>query len=119
MRDADRIIALIEAHSEFILDKRLVVNRIKPDLVKKGDMLSVEDMLEILAVELLGVVPDDPFILVSTNKGEPAASNGGSLAGQAYRNIVERIVTGENVPLLNLEEKKGFFAKVKGLFVRG
>ena len=119
VRDADRIIALMEAHSEFILDKRLVVNRIKPDLVKKGDMLSVEDMLEILAVELLGVVPDDPFILVSTNKGEPAVSNGDSLAGQAYRNIVRRIVTGENVPLLDLEEKKGFFAKVKGLFVRG
>ncbi len=96
VRDADRIVGLLEAND--LQGPRLVINRIRPDMVKRGDMMDIGDMIEILAIELLGVVPEDELIVVSTNKGEPAVMDKGSRAGQAYRNISLRI-TGENVPL--------------------
>ena len=85
------------------------------DMVKAGNMLSVEDMLDILAIELIGVVPDDENIVISTNKGEPLVYKGESLAAQAYRNIVER-VEGKEVPFLDLDVKLGFFDKLKMVF---
>ncbi|MDA8192979.1 MAG: septum site-determining protein MinD [Thermaerobacter sp.] len=101
VRDADRIIGLLEAqekHNPF-----LIINRIRPSMVKKGDMMDIDDMIEILAIELLGVVPDDEAIVVSTNRGEPAVLNGQSRAGEAYRNITRRLL-GENIPMMKLEE---------------
>lgn len=113
VRDADRIIGLLEASE--IRDSKLIINRVKYEMVKKGDMLSNEDVLEMLAIELLGVVPEDENILISSNKGEPAVLNEKSMSGQAYRNIARRI-TGEQVELLNLEKTTGLFAKIKKIF---
>ena len=112
IRDADRIIGLLEANE--ISRSHLIVNRIRMDMVKRGDMMSVEDVKEILAVDLIGAVPDDEQIVISTNQGEPLVGNE-SLAGQAYLNICHRIM-GEEVPLLDLEIKSGLFSKFAGLF---
>lgn len=113
VRDADRIIGLLEAND--IRSPKLIVNRIKMDMVKAGNMLSVDDMLDILAIELIGVVPDDENIVISTNRGEPLIYKGESLAAQAYKNIVER-VEGKTVPFLDLDVKLGFFDKLKMVF---
>ncbi len=111
VRDADRIIGLLEAEEKH--HPLLIVNRIRPSMVKKGDMMDINDMIEILAIELLGVVPDDEFIVVSTNRGEPALLNAQSRAGEAYRNISRRL-TGENVPLMKLDdESAGFFGRLR------
>lgn len=112
-RDADRIIGLLEAND--IRNPKLIVNRIKMDMVKAGNMLSVDDMLDILAIDLIGVVPDDENIVISTNRGEPLIYKGESLAAQAYKNIVDRI-EGKEVPFLNLDVKLGFFDKLKMVF---
>ena len=112
VRDADRIIGLLEANE--IGKTELVVNRLRADMVKRGDMMSSDDVVEILAVDLLGVVPDDENIVVSTNQGEPLVGNK-SLAGQAYENICHRIM-GEDVPLLDLYQKNGLFSKIKNKF---
>lgn len=112
VRDADRIIGLLEASE--IKDPVLVLNRIRPKMVKMGDMLDVEDVIEHLAIDLLGIVPDDESIIISTNRGEPAVLNSNSRAGQAYRNISRRIA-GEDVPLMDLENEGGFMARVRRL----
>ena len=112
VRDADRIIGLLEANE--IGRTELVVNRLRADMVKRGDMMSSDDVVEILAVDLLGVVPDDESIVVSTNQGEPLVGSK-SLAGQAYENICHRIM-GEEVAFLDLFQKNGFFSKIKNKF---
>lgn len=112
IRDADRIIGLLEANEMQRID--LVVNRLRMDMVKRGDMMNVNDVCDILAVNLIGAVPDDEQIVVSTNQGEPLVGSN-SLAGQAYANIARR-VTGEEVPFLDLEAKQGVFSKLKGMF---
>ncbi len=113
VRDADRIIGLLSAAG--IDDARLLVNRMRPDMVKRGDMLGLDDTLDILGISLIGVVPEDEKIIRSSNVGEPIVLAEKSLAGKAYRNIVRRIL-GEKVPLLDLEEDGGFGAKLKRLF---
>ena len=112
VRDADRIIGLLNANE--IKKTELVVNRLRYDMVKRGDMMSSDDVVEILAVDLLGVVPDDENIVVSTNQGEPLVGSK-SLAGQAYENICKRIM-GEEVQLLDLSKGTGFFSKIKSKF---
>lgn len=116
VRDADRIIGLLEANE--ISNPLLIINRIRIDMVKNGNMMAIEDVKEILAVDILGVVPDDESIVVSTNKGEPAVGDNTSFAGNAYRNIVKRIM-GENIPFMDLENKKGIKSKIKKLFAFG
>ena len=93
---------------------KLIINRLRPDMVKRGDMMDIDDMIEILSVDLLGVVPEDEAIVISTNRGEPAVTDQGSKAGEAYRNIARRI-TGESVPLINLTVENGFVQKLKRL----
>ncbi|MEF9934592.1 MAG: septum site-determining protein MinD [Clostridium sp.] len=116
VRDADRIIGKLEAKG--LENHELIVNRIRHEMTLKGEMLNIEDMTDILAIKLLGIVPDDEKIVVSTNRGEPAVMDNDSKAGQAYKNIAKRI-TGEEVPLLNLEEEnKGFFTALKKIFSR-
>lgn len=116
VRDADRIIGKLEAKG--FEDHQLVVNRIRHEMTKKGEMLNIDDMTDILAIKLLGIVPDDEKIVISTNRGEPAVTDNDSKAGQAYRNIAKRIM-GEDIPLLNLnDEETGFFASIKKLFFR-
>ena len=113
VRDADRIIGMLEANG--LGNPVLVLNRVRPNMVKQGDMMSVEDILEILAIKLLGVIPDDDNIVISTNRGEPTVLDQQSRSGQAYRNIVKRIM-GEEVPLMNLDEQEGFFTRLMKLF---
>jgi septum site-determining protein MinD len=114
VRDADRIIGMLEAEEKG--PARLLVNRLKPEMVARGDMLSIDDMLEILAIELIGVVPEDEAILVSTNRGLPVALNGAnsSSASQAFRNVAGRL-EGEDVPLIDLTARNGFFSRLRGL----
>lgn len=108
IRDADRIIGLLEARD--LRNISLIINRIRPDMVKRGEMMSVEDVEEILAVPLLGVIPDDEYVVVATNQGEPV-SGARSPAGTAYSNISRRII-GEEVPLLKFTAKKPFFRRI-------
>lgn len=108
VRDADRIIGLLESNQ--IKQTQLIVNRLRSDMVKRGDMMSSDDVVEILAVKLIGVVPDDENIVISTNQGEPLVGSD-TLAGQAYMNISRRLL-GEEVPLLDFDIKEGFFAKL-------
>lgn len=112
VRDADRIVGLLEANE--LRNPKLLINRVRVDMVKRGDMMSIDDIIDILAIDLIGVVPDDEKIVISTNKGEPAVNDEKSLAGQAYRNVTRRI-QGEEVPILNLETDDGFFNKFKKL----
>lgn len=114
-RDADRIIGLLEAAG--IKNPRIVVNRLRIDMVKEKNMLSVEDILDILAVKLLGVVPDDETVVISTNKGEPLVYKGDSLAAKAFKNIASRI-EGVEVPLLDLDIKMSILEKIKFVFKR-
>lgn len=113
IRDADRIIGLLEANET---KKRadLIVNRIRMDMVKKGDMMTMEDVQDILAIDLIGAVPDDENIVIATNQGEPLVGSN-NLAGQAYMNICRRII-GEEVPFLDLGAKSGLFSRISGLF---
>jgi len=112
VRDADRIIGLLEAAE--LHEPMLIINRLRPNMVKKGDMMNIFDVEDILAIKILGVVPEDEAIVISTNKGEPAVLDMSSRAGQAYRNIVKRI-TGEDVPLMNLEDADTLVDKLKKL----
>jgi septum site-determining protein MinD len=100
VRDADRIIGLLEAEEKG--PGKLIINRIKPELVERGDMLDVPDVLEILAVELLGLIPEDEAVLIATNRGNPAALEAKSRAGQAFRDIAKRLM-GEEVPFPPLD----------------
>ena len=113
VRDADRIIGLLE--SEGKSNPKLIVNRIRPRMVQKGDMMDIDDIIEILAIDLLGVIPEDEYIIVSTNRGEPAVANPTSTASTAYKNIIRRLM-GENVPLMDLQVQEGFFTKLKKVF---
>ena len=113
VRDADRIIGLLEANE--ISDIKLIINRIRQDMVKRGDMMDKQDIVEILAIDLLGIVPDDESIIISTNKGEPAILDSRSNAGKAYKNIAQRIL-GNNIPIMEVEQENNFFGKIKKMF---
>lgn len=114
IRDADRIIGLLEANK--IRNIGLIINKIRIEMVKHGDMMSVEDVTEILPADLLGIIPDDEQVVIATNQGEPVIDMD-SFAGQAYRNICRRL-TGDEIPFLNLEKSKGFFQKLTQVFHR-
>lgn len=113
VRDADRVIGILEAKG--IYNPKLIVNRVRPEMVKRGDMMDIDDIVDILAIDLLGVVPDDEEIVISTNKGEPAVIEARSLAGKAYMNIAKRLL-GQEVDLLNLEaNNENKFSKIMKL----
>ncbi len=116
VRDADRIIGLIEAEEKG--PARLLLNRLNPQMVRSGNMLDAEDVLELLAIELLGVVPEDETVVVSANRGTPVALDEKSRAGQAFRNIARRL-EGEDVPLMTLEDDSGLLQRLGRLFGRG
>lgn len=113
VRDADRVIGLLEQKK--IGSPRLIVNRIRNHMMKNGDMLDVDEIVSILAIELVGIVADDDDVIKASNKGEPVAFQPNSRASIAYRNIARRIL-GETVPLMSLEENKSFFSKMKNFF---
>lgn len=108
IRDADRIIGLLKESSKTDID--LIINKVRFKMVKNNDMLSPEDVTEMLGVNLIGVIPDDENIVISTNRGEPLSGDD-TPAGQAYKNICSRI-TGEDVPFLNLSKNKSIFSKL-------
>src|SRR5512137_391038 len=98
VRDADRVVGLLEAEEKG--PAALVINRLNPAMVRRGDMLSVDDVLDLLAIDLIGIVPEDESVIVATNKGQPLALDGKSKAGQAFQNIARRLL-GEKVPFLD------------------
>jgi len=112
VRDADRIIGLLEAEEKG--PGKLIINRIKPELVERGDMLNTADVLEILAVELLGLIPEDESVLIATNRGNPAALDPKSKAGQAFRDIAKRLM-GEKVPFPALDGSGGLRKRLSRL----
>lgn len=117
VRDADRVIGKLDAKG--LEDHSVIINRLNYEMTQNGDMLDVSDIIETLSIELLGVVPDDRNITISTNKGEPIVLDENAYSGKAFKNIAKRIM-GEEVPLLNLhiEEQQGFFSALKKLFKR-
>jgi len=115
VRDADRIVGLVEAAEKG--PASLIVNRIKPKLVNRGEMLSVEDVLELLAITLVGIVPDDETIVISTNRGEAAVYDPNSQAGRAFLDIARRL-NGEEVPFPVLQENQGVLERFFGIFGR-
>jgi len=114
MRDADRIVGILEEKG--INEHLLLINRIRPDMVKKGDMMNIDEIIEFLGIDLIGVIPEDEGIIVSTNKGIPVALDMKSKAGQGYRNVARRL-SGENVQLMEFE-KRGIFRRRKNRFAK-
>jgi septum site-determining protein MinD len=116
VRDADRVIGLLEAYG--VKKARLIINRLKPDMIQMNEMMSVEDVLEILAIPLIGIIPDDKKVIVASNKGEPLVlgNESATLPAIAFNNIARRL-EGEKVPLLDLmHTQEGFFARIRRLF---
>jgi septum site-determining protein MinD len=109
VRDADRIIGIIESEEKG--PAHLVINRLNINLVKRGDMLSADDIIDLLAIDLVGIIPEDENVVISTNKGTPIVLDPKSKAGQAFMNIAKRI-NGETVPLMNLEDKRNIFDRM-------
>jgi septum site-determining protein MinD len=113
VRDADRVVGLLEAEKK--PQPKLIINRIKPEMVKKGEMLSSDDVYDILAIKIIGIVPEDENVVPSSNSGIPVTLNEGSRAGVAFRNIARRL-HGEDVPFMQLEESQGFLQRLSKLF---
>jgi septum site-determining protein MinD len=116
VRDADRIIGLIEAEEKG--PAKLIINRLKPDMVRRGDMLAIEDVLELLAVDLIGIIPEDEAVLTAGNRGMPIALSSQNGAGQAFHNIARRL-NGEQVPFMEIGKNNGFFSRFSRLFRAG
>ena len=115
IRDADRIIGLLEASE--IKNPELIVNRLRPGMVKKGEMMDVDDIVDLLSIDLIGVVPDDEYIITQTNKGEPVVKNKKAPSGKAYIETAKRIL-GENIDVTIPGKETGFWAKLKSIFKR-
>ena len=115
VRDADRIIGLIEAEEKG--PARLIVNRLRPDMVQRGDMLDTTDVIDVLSIDLLGVVPDDETIIVSTNRGVPAVMENNSSAGQAFRNIAGRLL-GEDIPFMDIGAQTSWLQRISQMMRR-
>lgn len=114
VRDADRIIGLVEAEEKG--PPHLIINRINPEMIRKGDMISTEDIVELLAIDVIGIIPEDGDVLVGTNRGMPVSLDGKSKAGEAFRNISRRMV-GEKVPLMDINKSRNVFTRI-GNFIR-
>ena len=112
IRDADRIIGLLEKNG--LRDNHLLINRIRMDMVRRGDMMSIEDVTEILSIPLIGAIPDDENVVIATNQGTPVIGMHAASA-KAYLNICKRIM-GEDVPFLDLNAENNLFNKVASLF---
>lgn len=109
VRDADRIIGIIESEEKG--PAHLIINRLNVKLIKRGDMITAEDVINLLAVDLVGIVPEDENVIISTNQGQPVVLEKNSKAGQAFMNIAKRL-NGESIPLMDLDGKDGIFSKI-------
>jgi septum site-determining protein MinD len=112
VRDADRIIGLVEAAGK--PEPRLILNRLRPEMVRRGDMMDVADVLEVLGIGLIGIIPEDESIIVATNKGEPAVYDKRTRAGRAFLNASQRIM-GEDIPLDEIEEAPSLLERLRRL----
>jgi septum site-determining protein MinD len=115
VRDADRIVGLVEAEEKG--PPRLIINRLDPSMVRRGQMLSTVDVVEILAIDLVGIIPEDREIVVSTNRGAPVALDGKAPSGKAFRNIAGRII-GQDIPFMPIKESSGVLDHL-ARFIRG
>jgi septum site-determining protein MinD len=113
VRDADRVIGLVEAEGKG--SPQLIINRLDPRMVQRGDMLDTADVVEILAIDLIGIVPEDSEILVSTNRGQPVALDGRTPAAQAFHNVAQRLM-GQDIPFIALQPAGGFFGRLRRAF---
>ncbi len=109
VRDADRIIGLVEAEEKG--PAQLIINRINPAMVQRGDMISTEDIVDLLAIEMIGIIPEDEKVIISTNRGTPIVLDGKSQAGEAFRNISRRMM-GESVPFIELSKRGSILAQL-------
>ena len=110
VRDADRVVGILEAEEK--RQTALIINRLNPALVKQHDMLSAEDVLDLLGIRLIGIVPEDEGVIVGSNRGVPVAQDGKSRAGQAFRNIAKRI-RGEDVAFMDLDKQGGLWDRIQ------
>ena len=110
VRDADRVIGLVEAEGKG--SPQLIINRMDPERVKRGDMLDTADVVGILAIDLIGIIPEDAAILVSTNRGQPIALDGRSPSAHAFHNIARRLM-GQDVAFLSAQPPGGFIRRLR------
>jgi len=115
VRDADRIVGLVESDQKG--PPHLIINRLNPSMVRRGEMLSTEDVVEILAIDLMGIVPEDKEIIIATNRGTPVALDGRSPAGQSFRNIAGRLL-GQDIPFMPIKDSSGMLDRLSR-FIRG
>ena len=116
VRDSDRVIGLLEAREKY--DMHLVINRLQPEKMRRGEMLGIDDVMDLLAIDLLGLIPEDDYILVSSNRGELATLNPSeSPAGQEYQNIARRIL-GEEVPFMKIDDPSSLMGRLLSVFKR-
>jgi len=115
VRDADRIVGLVEAEEKG--PPKLIINRLNPAMVRREEMLSTVDVVEILAIDLIGVIPEDPAVIVSTNRGSPVSLDGKSPSGQAFRNIAGRLM-GQDIPIMPIKESANVLDRLSR-FLRG
>jgi len=116
VRDADRIIGIIEAEQKG--PAQLLINRLNPEMVRQKNMISADDVVDLLAIKLIGIIPEDKNVIISTNTGVPISTDGKSMAGEAYRNVALRL-QGESVPFMDLSKQKGIFRKISNVFGTG
>lgn len=114
IRDADRIIGLLEANEFEKIE--LVINRLRHDMIRRGEMMTIDDVIDILAIPLIGAVPDDENVVISTNQGEPLVGSA-TQAGKAYLNISKR-VNGEDIPLMEFDKSITLWARFSNIFHR-
>lgn len=112
VRDADRVVGILEAEEKG--SPSLIINRLNPSLVKNNDMLSAEDVLDLLGIRLIGIVPEDENVIIGSNRGTPIVTDGKSRAGQAFRNIAKRL-QGEDVPFMDLAPQSGLWNAIQRL----
>ncbi|MCB0118999.1 MAG: septum site-determining protein MinD [Anaerolineales bacterium] len=112
VRDADRVVGILEAEEKG--NPSLIINRLNPTLVKNNDMLSAEDVLDLLGIRLIGIVPEDENVIIGSNRGAPVVTDGKSRAGQAFRNIAKRL-QGEDVPFMDLAPQSGLWNTIQRL----
>jgi len=112
VRDADRVVGILEAEEKG--SPKLIINRLNPALVRNNDMLSAEDVLDLLGIQLIGVVPEDESVIIGSNRGAPVVTDGKSRAGLAFRNIAKRL-QGFDVPFLDLDQQSGLWGAIQRL----
>lgn len=112
VRDADRVVGILEAEEKG--SPSLIINRLNPALVKNNDMLSAEDVLDLLGIQLIGIVPEDENVIIGSNRGAPVVTDGKSRAGQAFRNIAKRL-QGQDVPFMDLTPQSGLWSAIQRL----